>query len=789
MEELDSGQAKIMETGVAESCSTIRELDSGQTIIMETGDDDGSDIKEELDNGKTNIMETGVFPEEIPRSKREISRFEPITSEQLKNLLECFKVEFPESPDPYRESFVRQIIQGGMLRKLVTAVQSLSKGIVLTENISTKRHDLPTVEACVLKIDVVYDGDQFCASRTDASSNEFFNVIEDTITRVILIKSKSLPVVDAKLTVYKKYKHLIDKQKIILQHEYEEFDDVAKFIAYQMISLYCTFVESVINAFTMDLPKMISDCPVELLTVGKIKQLCLEVFETIEDKDVLSTDSNRDWRRSLAAAIETKMGKQVPVVANASLVNNICRRTIKDLNFVLNELERFRTFVHPADQNRQIEEWLKREVVRDKSVLQNHPSILKYITGYRDFVAKKQVVKVFLNCEDKDSQFKKEIFLKSCCFFSKDIQFEFVNVEKSKDRNKEVEKLRILERKAPAADTSTRKQLKQIIQDHGKKIYALYSNVVGIQIGKARRVGNLIQEEPCIILYCLDKCLIPFGEKPLPESIEGWPCDIREDFVRFGRCPKNCPAQNPILPDPGCSIGIKSDGSSGSAGFLYASREPNNDLGDGIFTAAHVAVKDLGKLYPDKSFTMAHLCPEVNIIEHRSDKKLGNKYYRVGTVVEAFFGKHENIDLDFAVVNIIGSRNGEKEILTVATEDDLILGEDIVTKRGMTTGTTYGYLMDDSLSLNMEVSGVYFECYNCYVIENINDDDPFFLEGDSGSGVYVIDKDKRKPNKPLGIAFAFKNWQTAVCNISKIVNQLGLQIVRVAKNKDESTSS
>lgn len=191
MEELDSGQAKIMEIGVvAESCSTIRELDSGQTIIMETGevdedsgimeeldsgqtkimetgaDDDGSDIKEELDNGKTNIMETGVFPEEIPRSTTEISRFEPITSEQLKNLLECFKVEFPESPDSYRESFVRQIIQGGMLRKLVTAVQSLSKGIVLTENISTKRHDLPTVEACVLKIDVVYDGDQFCASRT-----------------------------------------------------------------------------------------------------------------------------------------------------------------------------------------------------------------------------------------------------------------------------------------------------------------------------------------------------------------------------------------------------------------------------------------------------------------------------------------------------------------------------------------------------------------------------------------------------------------------------------------------
>lgn len=118
----------------------------------------------------------------------------------------------------------------------------------------------------------------------------------------------------------------------------------------------------------------------------------------------------------------------------------------------------------------------------------------------------------------------------------------------------------------------------------------------------------------------------------------------------------------------------------------------------------------------------------------------------------------------------------------------MIFGEGLVTKTGITTGTTYGYLIDDSLSLNMEVSGVYFECNNCYVIESKNDDS-FFLEGDSGSGVYVIDKDNRKPIKPLGIAFAFTNWQTAVCNIRKIVDQLGLQIVRFAKNKDESTSS
>lgn len=308
----------------------------------------------------------------------------------------------------------------------------------------------------------------------------------------------------------------------------------------------------------------------------------------------------------------------------------------------------------------EIEEWLKREVVCDRSVLKDHPSILKYITGYRDSVNKKQVVKVFLKCEDKES----EMIFKRSCDASRHLQFEFVNVERSKDKKKEVKQIRSRERKAPAVDSSTRKQLKLIIQEHRKKIFALFSNVVGIRIGKARQVGDLIQEEPCIVLYCLDKCLIPFGEKPLPESIAGWPCDIREEFFRFGGCPENCPAGHQSLPDPGCNIGIKSDSSSGSAGFLYESREPSNKLGNGFLTAAHVAVKDLEILYPNTSFTMANLSPDDNIIDHRSLPQIQGRYYRVGRVVEALFGQRENIDLDFAVVKIKERRNGGKYYIT-----------------------------------------------------------------------------------------------------------------------------
>lgn len=82
------------------------------------------------------------------------------------------------------------------------------------------------------------------------------------------------------------------------------------------------------------------------------------------------------------------------------------------------------------------------------------------------------------------------------------------------------------------------------------------------------------------------------------------------------------------------------------------------------------------------------------------------------------------------------------------------------------------------MSVKMEIPPKIYKFYNCYTIKNINDDDPFFLEGDSGSGVYVLKN--AQPTKPLGIAFALPESHdlSAVCDISKIVKTLGLQIVR-----------
>lgn len=75
--------------------------------------------------------------------------------------------------------------------------------------------------------------------------------------------------------------------------------------------------------------------------------------------------------------------------------------------------------------------------------------------------------------------------------------------------------------------------------------------------------------------------------------------------------------------------------------------------------------------------------------------------------------------------------------------------------------------------------------HNCFAVGSISEDKPFFEQGDSGSGVLVMDEDKTY--KPLGIAFAYLPELVAVCQIDEILDKLNLQIVRYLENTREVT--
>lgn len=293
-----------------------------------------------------------------------------------------------------------------------------------------------------------------------------------------------------------------------------------------------------------------------------------------------------------------------------------------------------------------INEWKQRKIIQKKFKSLTQPSVVGYIAGHRG--DDRPVVKVFLqNVDEKDKE-----FFKSCRSVPEDTQFEFVNLETANQILEKDESITLLER--AAFDKTTEQEFNTIIRENAEKIYAKYSTVVGMQIGKVRKMGDTIKEEPCIVLYCLDKRIIPFGEKKLPESIAGWPCVVREEFIMLAACPNHCQPIKYDFPDPGCSIGVPSDSSSGSVGFLFESEDPIKKYKNGFLTASHVAIKHHKELYDSKNILSLHPKPnnvEYNIV-HPSWEDNGHVNHKVGEVVESYFGNYglENIGLDFAVI-------------------------------------------------------------------------------------------------------------------------------------------
>lgn len=77
-------------------------------------------------------------------------------------------------------------------------------------------------------------------------------------------------------------------------------------------------------------------------------------------------------------------------------------------------------------------------------------------------------------------------------------------------------------------------------------------------------------------------------------------------------------------------------------------------------------------------------------------------------------------------------------------------------KLGRIIGIIFGDLMDDSLIVRVDMFFLfrgYIVFFNCYVVENIIEQNVFFRQGDFGLGVYVMEKDEIL--KFLGIVFVF----------------------------------
>ena len=100
-------------------------------------------------------------------------------------------------------------------------------------------------------------------------------------------------------------------------------------------------------------------------------------------------------------------------------------------------------------------------------------------------------------------------------------------------------------------------------------------------------------------------------------------------------------------------------------------------------------------------------------------------------------------------------------------------------KKGRTTNVTRGIYGGEfslaKLHFGFEEKGPFYLFEKCYRI--FDEDSTFFDEGDSGSGVFLIDR-KGSGIQPLGIAFGRYCGFTLVCKIKHIAERFHLSVLK-----------
>lgn len=113
-----------------------------------------------------------------------------------------------------------------------------------------------------------------------------------------------------------------------------------------------------------------------------------------------------------------------------------------------------------------------------------------------------------------------------------------------------------------------------------------------------------------------------------------------------------------------------------------------------------------------------------------------------------------------------------------------------VRKKGRASGETEGILVSgmSTVFVNDFKSPFKYQFDYCYEIKSKNANEKFFEQGDSGSGVYLIDRKGKKT--PIGIAFAHRLDGTAyACRIEQITRAFNVSLSDVEETPMDTCTS
>lgn len=142
--------------------------------------------------------------------------------------------------------------------------------------------------------------------------------------RIILVQSKLLRVIEAKLAIYKEYASEIDSENLLLQHVFEDCDEISKLSAHKKLSWISGVVECLSKLIPLKHLSTILDKAADCVLTEKNISLMCNAFRT--DDDGTCVGPVHDHPNTYFLSFNVKKFKEL-------LIRNVVKRIGNSLGF------------------------------------------------------------------------------------------------------------------------------------------------------------------------------------------------------------------------------------------------------------------------------------------------------------------------------------------------------------------------------------------------------------------------------------------------------------------------
>ncbi|XP_062576817.1 uncharacterized protein LOC134238711 [Saccostrea cucullata] len=345
-----------------------------------------------------------------------------------------------------------------------------------------------------------------------------------------------------------------------------------------------------------------------------------------------------------------------------------------------------------------------------------------------------------------------------------------------------------------------------------KKLFEKHSNleIISASSYRSKKNGDEIVREPCIVLYCSCKGVIPFKESEFPETVNGMNTDVREGF--FYQFPKEeyftnaTDVLNPLT--MGASISSEDFLKGGTLGGFVSF-----NTGDiGFITCAHVLFDLSSQCHEKKQF---------NVVQPAYSCKRTNNICGIHHLSCFPQTPYPACTLDVSLVKLT-SRIPDRGLFSNLTAEDVSIlenGYNIEEPLEYSDGSVRDFCENHSAYLRypcfkigaktgftrgkLHLNGISVKCFTdpidvshtttpttvkyYHQLEILGEGASFSLPGDSGALVFQLDSPATKGEQYrihcIGmIVGATSDFKTVVTPIGPILKTLGVKMYKFDKN-------